>query len=101
MAKFKDVITKDPDRRYHCDLCEETFPIKDLRLTDPIDRIKMCTPSARYRFVNKDGEVMESTQQPSHEKGDRMLTCPLCDAQHPFGFMLASDPRIVKVMGHA
>jgi len=101
MAKFKEVLEKDPDRMYKCDLCKDTFPIKDLKLTDPIGRIKMCTPSARYRFVNKDGEVMENTQQPSNEKGDRMLTCPLCGAQHPFGFMLAPDPRMVKEAGHA
>jgi hypothetical protein len=101
MAKLTEVIEKRGSSIYKCELCKGIFPIKDIKLTDPIGRIEMYTHRSRYLFVNKEGEVMENTSPPSKDKGDRMLTCPLCGAQHPFGFVLAPDPRIVKTMGHA
>jgi len=103
MAKFTEAIANDPGRLYKCDLCKEIFPIRDLQLTDPVDAImiKACTRNAKFLFVNGEGDVVTSEQAPLNSNNHKILTCPHCGAQHPFGFVPVDDPRMVKEVGHA
>ena len=98
--KFQEVIEKKGERLYVCDLCKEVFPVKDLQLTEPTDGVTLVAMGSKFLFVNGEGELVASDTQPRSADGDLVLTCPLCGAQHPFGFVKARDPKVVKEMGH-
>jgi len=81
--KFEEV--KDTDK-YVCDSCKGVFNPSEIKLSDPIDNITMEPVMLTFMYVDKDGKIMGGRKQPTKEKGDKLLTCPLCDYVHLFGF---------------
>lgn len=75
---------EDTDK-YVCDHCKGVFSQSKIKLSDPVDNITMF-PGTSFRYVNKDGRIMNGPEQPTKENGDKLLTCPLCDFIHLFGF---------------
>ncbi len=100
MNKFKDILNQDPKAIYKCEMCQETFPIRDVVLTEPKDKVVIFSES-KYLYVDKDGFLVSNNEQPSSEKDHKVLTCPHCEAQNPFGFRQPVDPRLMTEVGHA
>ncbi len=72
--------------KHSCDDCKEVFTSDMVKLSVPADNIHILTPVMPFVYVDKDNRITGGSEQPSKEKGDRILTCPLCDQAHLFGF---------------
>ncbi len=87
MNKLEDILKQSPEMIYKCEMCQETFPAPDVVLTEPKDKIVIFSES-KFLYVDKDGFLISNYEPPSSAKDHKILTCPHCDAQNPFGFRL-------------
>jgi len=102
MGKFREHQRSNVDRLYVCDACKSNVRLEDVILTEATGSIRIFAPGSMFVYVNKDGDIVGGSQQPSEQKGDQVLTCPYCDAQHPFGFVMADEKaRTVTTIGYA
>ena len=85
MAKFDEV----GHFKFKCDKCKEEFSGSEVKLVEASDNIKILTPPSPFRYIDKDGFIKGGTEQPSKEKGDRVLACPRCKQIHLFGMDFA------------
>jgi len=70
-----------------CDNCERKFKEKDAILSDVRTNVRFLTPLSPFVYIDTKGHLISSSTQPSN--GDKVVTCPLCNAQHLFGFSIA------------
>ena len=84
MATFEEV--KATNFMFRCDKCKKEFNASEVVLVEAVDNIKILTPLMSFLYINKDGVVTGGGEQPSKEKGDKLLACPYCNAAHIFGF---------------
>ncbi len=81
--KFEEV---EDTVKYVCDSCKGVFNPSEVKLSDPVDNITMSPLLISFRYVDINGKIMGGQEQPTKEKGDKLLTCPLCEYIHLFGF---------------
>ena len=82
--------------KYVCDNCKKTFTQDEIKQQDPIDNIVMHPmPGMNFVYMN-DGKPMTGSEQPTKEKGDKILACPHCDFCHLFGFTKA-DEQVLRM----
>lgn len=84
MTTFEEV--KAANRKLRCDECKEKFGANEVVLVEAADNITILTPMIPFVYIDKDGVVKGGNEQPSKEKGDKLLTCPRCGTIHIFGF---------------
>lgn len=86
MATFEEA--KKENKVFKCDHCNELFKASEIVLTDPADNFKILTPGMCFLYIDKNGIITGGNEQPSKEKGDKLLTCPKCNMAHLFGLSL-------------
>ena len=88
MAKFKEAVK---DKVYKCDKCNQKFKGEAIVLKPAPEKvnIQILTPIANFLFVDSEGGIVCSPQQPVTSEGDFVAHCPLCDCAHFFGFEAA------------
>ena len=82
MATLQDIWDKDD--LYQCDECKETLKAREVKLVDAATNITMLTPPMPPVLVDKDDVIRAGGIKA--EEGDRVLSCPHCNAIHLFGF---------------
>jgi len=87
MATLKEVI--EQDQTFQCDSCKKIFKARDVVFEDAIDNIKILTPLRPFLYLDKNNKIMGGSEQPSKEKGDKVLCCPHCKQVHLYGFDLS------------
>jgi len=78
----------DQDKVYKCDECDATFKRNEMKFIEPSDNISILTPLSPFIYADKDGNPIGGSEQPSKEKGDKILACPKCGQIHLYGFDL-------------
>lgn len=81
---FTEIVAKETNIMLKCDNCEEKFKQKDMALSNVRTNVHFLTPLCSFVYVDTKGHLINSLTQPS--EGAEVLTCPLCNAQHLFGF---------------
>ena len=84
MSQFEDV--RKQDLTYKCDNCGKTFKAVEVKLEKAKDNLKILTPGLGFRYVDKNGNIMGGSEQPSGEHGDQVFVSPCCNTTHLFGF---------------
>ncbi len=84
MTTFEEA--KATDLKFRCDKCKEEFGASEVVLTEAADNITILTPMTPFVYVSKDNIITGGREQPSKEKGDKLLACPRCKTAHIFGF---------------
>jgi len=70
---------------FKCDDCDKTFKGKNIHLNNPATNINIITPPSSFIYIDKDNKITGGGEQPSLEKGDKIVCCPHCKATHLFG----------------
>jgi len=86
MATFEEA--KNSNDVFLCDRCKEKIRAQDIVLQDPADNLHLA-PMTPFLYINKEGMITGGSEQPSKEKGDKLLACPHCRTAHLFGFDMA------------
>ncbi len=81
MSKFDDV----KNHRFKCDGCKKEFSGSEVKLVEAADNINILSFPMPFKYVDKNNTITGGSEQPSKEKGDRVLACPNCKQIHLFG----------------